>query len=54
MPAPIQGSVDLVGHAYSGQHPANINDRPFWTGTQQGGALGTQFQAQLRLGYLFQ
>ena len=34
--------------------PANINDRPFWTGTQQGGALGTQFQAQLRLGYLFQ
>jgi hypothetical protein len=46
--------VDLAGHAYSGQHPANINDRPFWTGTQQGGGIGTQFQAQLRLGYLFQ
>jgi len=54
MPAPIQGSVDLAGHAYSGQHPANINDRPFWTGNQQGGGIGTQFQAQLRLGYLFQ
>ena len=54
MPAPIQGSVDLAGHAYSGQHPANINDRPFWTGNQQGGSIGSQFQAQLRLGYLFQ